>query len=114
MSVLFFLDVFDDLGHVVLVLAELGGVFEQLLVLLFGFFYRHRLLFLLGGIRLLGFDLGIELVGADRLQLFFDRRGGAGAARPQKRLRIKGRGAFWTDHRLAQQIVVTRSATRTN
>src|SRR5215469_327862 len=37
-SVLLVLDVFDDLGHIVLVFAELGSVLEQFLVLLLGFF----------------------------------------------------------------------------
>src|SRR5271165_1660233 len=114
-SMLLLFDILDDLGHVVLVLAELGSIFEQLLVLLFGFFEGHRLLlFLLGGIRLLGFDLGLDLVGADRLELLLDRRRRAGAARPQECLGVKRRGAFRTDHRLAQQIIVARSATRTN
>src|SRR6516164_10087920 len=111
--VLLLLDVFDNLGHVVLVFAELGGIFEQLFILLFGFFDRHRLLFVFGRIRLLRLGLGVELVGPDRLQLLLDRRGGARPARSQERLRIKGRAAFWADHRLAQQIVITRSATRT-
>src|SRR5450755_36888 len=35
LALLLVLDVFDDLGHVVLVLAELRGVLDQLLFLLF-------------------------------------------------------------------------------
>src|SRR5713226_1527572 len=112
-SVLLFLDVLDHLGHVVLVLAEFRGVLEKLLVLLFGFLERHRL-FLVRRIGLLGFGVGIELVGADRLELLLDWRGGARATRFQKGLRVKGSAAFRADHRLAQQIVIARSATRTN
>src|SRR5438309_9945881 len=70
-SVLLFLDVLDHLGHVVLVLAEFGGVLEKLLVLLFRLFERHRLL-LVRRIGLFGFGVGIELVGADRLELLLD------------------------------------------
>ena len=50
-SVLLLLDVLDHLGHVVLVLAEFGGVLEEFLVLLLGFFERDRLLFLLRRLR---------------------------------------------------------------
>src|ERR1700746_1904030 len=115
-SVFLLLDVLDDLGHVVLVLAQLGGILEELLVLLFGFFQRHGLLLflLLGGVRFFGFEFGVELVGANRLQLLFNRRRRAGAARFQERLRVKRSAAFRAEDRLAHQIVVTGTATRTN
>ena len=59
-SVLLLFDILDDLGHVVLVLAEIGGIFEELLVLLFGFFQRNGLLLLFfRDIGLLGLDIGI-------------------------------------------------------
>ena len=53
-SVLLLLDVLDHLGHVVLILAELGGILKKFLVFLFGFFERHRFLFLLHDLGLLG------------------------------------------------------------
>src|SRR5260370_20027250 len=71
-SALLLLDIVDDLGHVVLVLAELGGVFDQLLLFLFGLLEWHRslLLFLvLGGLDFLGLQIGIDLLGGDRRQL---------------------------------------------
>src|ERR1700724_1657281 len=75
-SALLLLDIVDDLGHVVLVLAEFGSVFDQFLFFLFGLLERHRpfLLFLvLDGLDLLGLQIGIDLLGADRLQLLLDR-----------------------------------------
>src|SRR6516225_10697817 len=73
-SVFLLLDVLDDLGHVVLVLAQFGGILEELLVLLFSLFQRYRLLLflLLDRFRFFGFEFGVELVGANRLQLLFN------------------------------------------
>src|SRR5712671_5940441 len=113
LSVLLLFDVLDHLGHVVLVLAKLGGILEEFLVLLFGFLQRNRFL-LLGGIGLFGFELGIELVGAGRLEFLLDWRRGARAPRLQKGFRIKRSAAFRANHRIAQQIVVAGPATRTN
>jgi hypothetical protein len=39
-SALVLLDILDDLGHVVLVFAEFGGILKQLLVLFLAFFER--------------------------------------------------------------------------
>src|SRR6516162_11824341 len=97
-SVLLLLDILDDLGHVVLILTELGGILEQFLVFLFGFFERNRFLFLLDDVGLLCLDLGIELLGFDRLDLLLDRRDRAGATRFEKCLRFIGRAAFRADH----------------
>src|SRR6516162_9235570 len=115
-SMFLLLDVLDDLGHIVLVLAQFRGILEELLVLLFSLFQRYRLLLflLLDRFRFFGFEFGVELVGANRLQLLFNRRRGAGAARFQERLRVKRSAAFRADDRLAHQIVVTGTATRTN
>src|SRR5438128_1999674 len=81
-------------------LPELGGVFDQFLLFLFGFLERNRslLLFLvLGGLDLLGLQIGIDLLGADRLQLLLDRRCRPRAARLEKRLRVERRRAFRAD-----------------
>ena len=108
-------DILDHLGHVVLVLAEIGGVFEEFLVLLFGFFQRDGLLLFFRDIGLLGLDIGIELLlDLDRLDLSFDRCRRPRAARFQKRLGVVGSAAFRADHRLAQQIVVPGAAARAN
>ena len=96
---LLLLDVLDNLGHVVL-------------VLLFGLFERHGFLF--GDIGPVGFELGIELIGADGLEFLLDGRRGSRPARLQKGLGVEGSAAFRADHRLAHQIVVTGPATRTN
>src|ERR1700758_422834 len=93
-SVFLLLDVLDHLGHIVLVLTQFRGVLEELFVLLFGFFERDRLFILFDGLGLLGFGFGVELVGTDRLQLLFDRRRWARAARLQKRFRVKRSAAF--------------------
>src|SRR6516225_8355740 len=112
-SVILLLDVLDHFGHIVLILAELGGILKEFLVLLLGFFERNRF-FLLHDVGLLGLELGIELLGSDGLDLLLDRRDGTGATRFQKCLRVIGRATFRADHRLAQQIVVTSPAARTN
>src|SRR6516225_8017621 len=91
-SVILLLDVLDHFGHIVLILAELGGILKEFL----------------------GLELGIELLGSDGLDLLLDRRDGTGATRFQKCLRVIGRATFRADHRLAQQIVVTSPAARTN
>jgi len=113
-SVLLLFDVLDHLGHIVLILAELGGILKEFLVLLFGFFERNRLLFLLHDVGLLGLEFGIELLCSDGLELFLNRRDGTGTTRFQKRLRVIGRATFRADHGFAQQIVVAGSAARTN
>src|SRR6516165_12211242 len=113
-SVLLLLDILDDLGHVVLILAELGGILEQFLVFLFGFFERNRFLFLLDNVGLLGLQLGIELLGFNWLELLLDRRDRTSPTRFQKRFRVIGRAAFRADHGFAQQIVVAGAAARTN
>ena len=67
---LLFLDVLYNLGHVVLVLAKLGGILQEFLVLLFRFRFLERnrfLFFLLCGVSLLGLAIGVEFVGADEL-----------------------------------------------
>src|SRR6516165_3569767 len=87
-SMFLLLDVLDDLGHIVLVL-------------------------LLDRFHFFGFEFGVELVGANRLQLLFNGRRRAGAARLQERLRVKRSAAFRADDGLAHQIVVTGTATRT-
>src|ERR1051326_2503910 len=111
-SALLLLDVVDDLGHVVLVLAEFGGVFDQLFVL-FRFLQRSPLLlFLVRTLELFRFKIGIQLLGAHGLELLLDRRGGARAPRAQERLGIEGRRTFRADDRVAQQIVVARAAAR--
>src|ERR1700730_1979864 len=113
LSVLLLLNVLDDLGHVALVPAKLGGILEKFLVLLFGFLQRNRFL-LLDSIGLFGFELGIELVGSDRREFLLDRRRAARAPRLQKGCRVKRSAAFRANHRIAQQIVVAGPATRTN
>src|SRR3954451_7208834 len=75
-SGLLLLDIVDDLGHVVLVLAEFGGVLDQLLFLFLGFLEWDALfLFFLDLLGFLGLEIGIDVLGADRLQLAFYRRG---------------------------------------
>src|SRR6201982_2006002 len=114
-SVLLVLDVLDPLGHIVFILAELRGILKEFFVLLFSFFERHRLLFLLlDDIGLLGLELGIELLCSDGLDLLLDRRDRTGTPRLQNRLRVIGRATFRADHGFAQQIVVTGPAARTN
>src|SRR6516164_1391178 len=113
-SVLLLLDILDHLGHIVLILAELGGILKEFLVLLFGFFERNRLLFLIHDVGLLGLELGIELLCSNGLKLLLNRRDGTGTTRFQKRLRVIGRATFRADHGFAQQIVVPDSAARTN
>src|SRR5215472_3832796 len=113
-SVLLVLDIFDHLGHVVLILAELGGILKQFLVFFLGFFERNRFLFLLDDVGLLGLEFGIELLASDRLELLLDRRNRARTARFQKRLGVIRRAAFRADHGFAQQIVVTGATARTN
>src|SRR5215472_12422224 len=78
-SVLLLLDVFDHLGHVVLVLAKLGSVLEEFFILLFG----------------------VELIGTDRLELLLDRRGGARTSRSEEGLRVIWSAAFRANHRFA-------------
>src|SRR5271166_613900 len=113
-STLLLLDVLDHLSHVVLILAELGSVLEQFLVLLFGVFKRNRFFFLLHDVRVLVLELGIELLGGDRVDLLLNRRDRTRAAGFQKRLRIIGRATLRANNGFAQQIVVTGSAARTN
>ena len=77
----------DDLGHVVLVLAEFGGVLDQLFVfLVFGLLQRHRglvLVLLFDRFALFAFEIGVfDLIGADRRQLLLDRRRRPRPARP--------------------------------
>src|SRR5215469_11826400 len=110
-------DVLDDLGHVVLVFAEIGSVLEKLLVLLLGFFERDGLLFffLIRDIGLLGLEIGVEfLLNLDRLDLSLDRRCRPRAARLQKRLRVIGSAAFRANHWIAEQVVISRAAARAN
>src|SRR3954451_11086211 len=110
---LLLLDIVDHLSHVVLVLAEFGGVLDQLLLLFLGLFDRDALFLLfLDRLGLLGLQIGIDVPGADRLQLFLDRRDRARAARLQKRLGIEGRAAFRADDRVARKIVIARAAAR--
>src|SRR5215467_12709060 len=100
-SVLLLLDVFDHLGHVVLVLAKLGSVLEEFFILLFGFFDRCAFLFLLDDLRIFGFNFGVELIGTDRLELLLDRRGGARTSRSEEGLRVIWSAAFRANHRFA-------------
>src|SRR5579863_4794118 len=114
-SGLFLFDVVDDLGHVILVLAEFGGILDQLLLLLLGLFERDGLrlrLLVLDRFHLLDFDIGIDLLAADRFEFLGDRRRRPRPARPQQRLGIERRAAFRADRRVAQQIVVARAAAR--
>src|SRR4051812_24434341 len=111
-SGLLVLDIVDDFGHVVLVLAKLGGVLDQLLVLLLGLLKRHILFLLLGCLDIIGFEIGIDVVGADRLEFFLDRRGRPRPACLQKGLGIEWRAAFRADHGLAHQVVIARTAAR--
>src|SRR6516164_3054851 len=113
-SVFLLLDVLDHLGHIVLILAELGGILKELLVLLFGFLDRNRFVFLLHDVGLLGLELGVEFPRSNRIELLLSRRDRTGATRFQKRFRVIRRATFRADHGLAQQIVVTGSAARTN
>src|SRR5215471_14820455 len=87
-SVLLLLDVFDHLSHVVLVLAKLGSVLEEFLILL-------------DDLRIFGFDIGVELVGTDRLELLLDSRGRACTSRSEEGLRVIWRAAFRANHRFA-------------
>src|SRR4051812_156610 len=85
-SGLLVLDVVDDLGHVVLIFAEFGGILDDLLLFLLGFGQRHGLVFLLlvlDRFRFLGRDIGVDVFRRHRLDLALDRRGRTGAARPQ-------------------------------
>ena len=60
----FLLDIVDDLGHVVFILAELGGVLNQLLVLLLGVFEDDAgFLLLVDRLDLLGLVIGIGVLG---------------------------------------------------
>src|SRR5579863_9594088 len=110
------LDIVDDLGHVVLVLAEFGGVLDQFLVLLFllGLLERYGFLFLLtlDHLDILGVEIGIEFAGGDRRQRLLDRRRRPRAPRLQKRLGVERRRAFRADHRVVQQIVIAGAAAR--
>src|SRR6185437_12455700 len=121
---LFFIlvDVLDHLGHIVFVLAELGGIFED--------FFLFLLAFGLLGVFLLGLGLGIIRqggIGLRRLGNFFgakirldllighrlgDRRGGARAPRLEQRLRIERRAAMRADDRVAPHVVIARAAIR--
>src|SRR5215467_6338559 len=100
-SALLLLDVFDHLSHVVLVLAKLGSVLEEFFILLFGFFDRYGFLFLLDDLGIFGFDIGVELVGTDRLELLLDSRGRACTSRSEEGLRVIWRAAFRANHRFA-------------
>jgi len=51
-------------------------------------------------------------LGADRRQLLFHRCRGTRPAGFEKRLRIKRRGAFRADYRVAQQVIVPGAAAR--
>src|SRR5436305_14320679 len=78
------LDVVDDLGHVVFVLAEFGGVFNDLLVLFLGFGERRYrgflFLLVLDRLGLLRFEIGIDVLCTDRFEFALDRRRGSAAA----------------------------------
>src|SRR5262249_56955341 len=73
-ALLLVLDVLDHLGHVVLVLAELGGVLDQLLLLLLALAFGGGLA-LFGGLGLLALDLDFGLFGHDRRDLLLGHRG---------------------------------------
>src|SRR3954452_3189100 len=110
---LLLLDIVDYLGHVVLVLAEFGGVLDQLLFLFLGFLERDALfLFFLNLLRFLGLEIGIDVLGADRLQLAFYRRGRPRPAGLQEGFGGKWRAALRADDRVAHQIVIARAAAR--
>src|SRR5271170_6630447 len=67
---LLFLDIVDDLGHVVLVLAEFGSILDQLfLFLLVALGERHGFLLVFDGLDIL--DVGI---GVDRRHFLLDRQ----------------------------------------
>src|SRR5437763_4684455 len=100
------LDIVDDFGHVVLVLAEFGGVLDQLLFLLLALLERHCLFLVLRRFDiLLGLGIGFDLLGTDRLQLLLDRRRRPRPPRLQQSFGIERRRTFWADDRLAQQVV---------
>src|SRR5216683_2004367 len=111
-SALLVLDVLDDFRHVVLVLAELGGVFDELLLLFLLLGGSHRLA-LFDDLGLLD-RLDLDLFCDDRLDLLLRHRGNAGAAGLQEGFGIILRAAFRADD-LAErlhQIVVARPAAR--
>ena len=59
----FLLDIVDDLGHVVFILAELGGILDQLLVLLLGVFEDDAgFLLLVDRLDLLGLEIGVGVL----------------------------------------------------
>ncbi len=84
LPLLLVLDVLDDLGHVVLVLAELGGVLDELLLFLLGLAFDGCFL-ALGGFGLLGLGLGLDfgLFGAATATSF----SGTAATRARRVLR---------------------------
>src|SRR5262249_29548861 len=90
------------------------GRFWRFSFFLFAFSDRHRFLFLLRDIGLVGLKFGIELLPPNGLEFLRNRRGGAGAPRFQKRLRVIGCATVRADHGVAQQIGVTGPAARTN
>src|SRR5882724_975514 len=106
------LDVVDDLGHVVFVLAEFRGVLDQFLVFLLALCKRHRLVLILDRFGLLHFEIGIEILAGHRCDLALDRRCRPRPAGLQERLRIERGVAFRADDLLPHQIIIAGAATR--
>src|SRR6202790_3445988 len=70
----FLLDIVDDLGHVILILAEFGGVLDQLFFFLLGFFDRDAgLVLFLDRLDLLGLGIALDAARADRLAFLLHR-----------------------------------------
>src|SRR5215468_4621528 len=101
-SGLVLVDLLDHLRHVAVVLAELGSVLDQVLLILLTAL-DHQVGVLDLGIGLDQVDLRLAL--ARRLGLHLLRDDGAAAPRLQRRLRIMHRAAFRADDRIALQIV---------
>jgi hypothetical protein len=108
-ALLVLVEVLDDFLDVLLVLAELGSILEDLLLLVgFDDILGLRRL----GLGLLG--LGLDLLGGDRLDLLLRHGARPGAARLEEGLGIERRAAFRAGdlaERLAE-IVVARAAAR--
>src|SRR5580700_1784319 len=112
-SGLLLFDIVNDLGHVVLVLAELGSVLDQFFLLFLGLFERNALFLLfLGCFGLLDLDIGIDVLGSHRLQLSLDRCRRARPTGLDECLGIERRAAFRADHRIPHHIVIARAAAR--
>src|SRR3954463_13165622 len=105
-------DIVDDLGHVVLVLAELGRILDELLVLFLLALARLGLL-ALGRLGLLGLG-NLGLLDLGRLDFLLLGHGRPRAARLQDGFRIVDGAAFRAGDGVAVQIIERRATAVTD